>query len=86
MDTPLMTCQELVELVTAYQNGTLPATERARFDEHLAQCPPCTLYVEQMALTVRAAGGLNEELTTAESTQQLLSVFRSWKQEKRATS
>ncbi len=84
MDAPLMTCQELVELVTAYQDGTLPAAERARFEEHLTLCPPCVTYVEQMALTVGAAGGLSglsDEVVTAESTQHLLGVFRSWKQE-----
>jgi len=30
-----MPCRELVELVTAYMDGALPAAERARCDEHL---------------------------------------------------
>ena len=34
-----MTCAELVELVTAYLDGTLSDAERAEFDEHLALCP-----------------------------------------------
>ena len=31
-----LTCQELVELVTDYLEGALPAAERARFEAHLA--------------------------------------------------
>jgi Putative zinc-finger len=34
-----MTCQELVELVTDYLEGTLSAELRGRFEEHLAVCP-----------------------------------------------
>ena len=33
-----MTCQELVELVTEYLEGTLAVEMRARFEEHLAVC------------------------------------------------
>jgi anti-sigma factor RsiW len=43
-----MTCRELVELVTSYFDGALDEATRADFDAHLATCPDCTLYVEQM--------------------------------------
>ena len=76
-----LTCQELVELVTAYREGALPEDERRRFDAHLAMCPPCTVYVEQLALTVQAVGGLNEQVEQAPNTQELLRLFHSWKSE-----
>ncbi len=32
--------------------GTLSARERARFDAHLATCPPCTAYLAQVRTTI----------------------------------
>jgi anti-sigma factor RsiW len=43
-DDPLV-CQEFVELVTDYLEGTLPARERARFEAHLAECDGCAGYL-----------------------------------------
>ncbi len=77
-DTPL-TCRELVELVTAYREGALSAAERRRFEEHVADCPPCERYVEQIDLTVRAAGGITQDVLDAPGTQELLRIFRHWK-------
>ena len=33
-----LSCQELVELVTDYLDGALPARERRRFERHLETC------------------------------------------------
>ncbi len=74
-----LSCRELVELVTAYREGALPPDDRARFDAHLAICPPCVYYVEQLDLTVRAVGGLSEQIEQEPSTQELLKLFRAWK-------
>src|SRR5690348_9549606 len=46
--TPPLACQELVELVTAYFDGTLSGTDRRRFRRHISGCDNCTAYVEQM--------------------------------------
>lgn len=81
MDGPELTCQELVELVTSYLENTLPAAERARFDAHLAGCPGCTNYVEQARATIEIAGRLNESSLPPAARDELLSVFRHWKQE-----
>jgi anti-sigma factor RsiW len=34
-------CKELVETITAYLDGTLPDSDRRRFDNHLVNCPYC---------------------------------------------
>ena len=47
-------CRELVELVTPYLEGALPADERALVDQHLASCDGCQAYLQQMRLTIRA--------------------------------
>ena len=74
-----MTCQELVELVTDYLENALPETQRERFDEHLAVCPGCADYVEQMRLTIRAVGHLEEDSLAPSVRDTLLNVFRDWK-------
>jgi anti-sigma factor RsiW len=53
-----MPCRELVELVTAYLDGALPAAERARCDEHLRTCAGCRAYLAQMELVMSALGEL----------------------------
>jgi len=74
-----MSCQELVELVTDYLLGALDAGERERFDAHLEECEGCVIYVDQMRLTVRAAGALREDDVDPEARDALLGVFRDWK-------
>jgi anti-sigma factor RsiW len=49
-----LTCRDVVELVTAYDDGTLADDDRARFEEHLATCDACVTYYEQMRLTAGA--------------------------------
>jgi anti-sigma factor RsiW len=78
-DVQQLTCKELVELVTDYLEGALSPADRARFDEHLATCPYCRTYVEQMRQTIRALGHLPEETIPAEALEELLARFRRWR-------
>jgi anti-sigma factor RsiW len=71
-----MDCKELVELVTDYLEDALPPAERARVDEHLAECPFCSIYLEQMRATIRAVGHLPEADVSPEALRALLNVFR----------
>ena len=50
-----MTCKELVEVVTDYLEGGCPSAERARLEAHLAECPYCVEYIEQMRQTIAAS-------------------------------
>jgi len=74
-----MTCQELVELVTEYLEGTLPEEDRVRFDDHLVTCPHCVTYLDQMRTTVGLLGTLSEGQVSHEAREDLLSAFRDWK-------
>jgi len=74
-----MTCQELSEIVTDYLEDALAASDRARFERHLALCPECRRYVEQMQQTVAALGRVPDEPIPAEVEAQLLERFRNWK-------
>lgn len=79
-----LTCKELVELVTDYFEGQLPASEQARFEAHLAICPGCQNYLEQMRQTIRLLGRLGEDGVPPEAWGELLEVFRKWKTESQA--
>lgn len=74
-----LSCKELVELVTEYLEGTLSPRDRSRFEEHLAICPGCVTYVEQMRQTISLLGRLTEESVPAAAEQELLRAFRTWK-------
>ncbi|MFL5798924.1 MAG: anti-sigma factor family protein [Actinomycetota bacterium] len=74
-----MPCRELVECITEYLEGTLPETDRARFDEHLQSCPQCTAYLDQMRTVLRVSGRLTEEEIPEPAREDLLRVFREWK-------
>jgi anti-sigma factor RsiW len=74
-----MPCQELVELVTAYFDGSLSRRDRRRFEAHIAGCEHCTAYVEQMRLMVEATGRLTEEDVPPEAREELLAAFRGWR-------
>jgi anti-sigma factor RsiW len=75
-----LTCQELVELVTEYLEGALQVEERARFEAHLANCRGCTRYLEQMRQSIGLMGRLTEESISAPVRDELLAVFRTWKE------
>ena len=79
METAELTCRELVELVTGYLEGTLPAVDQARFEAHLADCPYCRTYLEQMHQTIRLLGRLTEEGIAPDAKEELLRRFRDWK-------
>ena len=74
-----LTCQELVELVTAYLEGGLADPDRARFEEHIATCDGCTNYLEQMRTTIRVTGMLTPESLSEAASTELLAAFRSWR-------
>ena len=57
-----------------------PPEERARFEEHLADCGYCTLHVEQMRTTVRVVGSLKQPAAPPDLQAQVVDLFRKWKQ------
>jgi anti-sigma factor RsiW len=76
----MLTCQEVVELVTDYLEGRLDDPARQRFEEHVAECAACALYIEQMRLTVRALGHIPPESISPEAQEELLAAFRDWRE------
>jgi anti-sigma factor RsiW len=80
--TTEMACQELVELVTAYFDGSLSRSDRRRFERHIRGCEHCTAYLEQMRLVIEATGRLTEEDIGPRAREELLEAFRGWRDQR----
>lgn len=74
-----MTCEEFVELVTAYLEGTLPEEDRRAFDEHLELCPGCDSYLAQYRMTIELLGELPAESISSPGRERLLEAFAAWR-------
>ena len=75
----LPSCREVVELVTAYLEGTMTLDDRAPFEQHVVWCEGCRVYLEQMRAIVRLTGRLSEESIPQERCDELVRAFRDWK-------
>ena len=74
-----ISCQEVVELVTDYLEGALPAAQVSLFEQHILFCEGCLTYLEQMRLTVSAVGRVDSGDVPDQLRDRLLSAFRDWK-------
>jgi anti-sigma factor RsiW len=72
-------CQQAVELVTDYLEGSLSRSERRRFEAHLAGCPHCTEYLEQMRATIRLTGRVTPEDLAPQMSDDLIDLYRQWR-------
>ncbi|MFZ2051831.1 MAG: zf-HC2 domain-containing protein [Solirubrobacteraceae bacterium] len=76
-----LVCQEMVELITDYLEGTLSRSHRRRFEAHLAACEHCTEYLEQIRETIRLTGRLQAEDMTPQMQQEFAALYQRWRSE-----
>jgi anti-sigma factor RsiW len=74
-----LSCQEVVELVTDYLEGSLSAEDAALFEQHLNFCEGCVWYVDQLRTTAEVLGEIREEDVPAEAKDRLMGAFRNWR-------
>ena len=76
---PMYVCIELVEDVTAYLEGRLPAENVAVVDAHLELCPHCREYLDEMRRTITISGSIAAatfDTLAPETRDALLRAFR----------
>ena len=73
-------CVEVVEIVTDYLEGAMPARDRRRFEAHLAACEHCTEYVEQIRATIRVAGALPPDALSPAAEAALAEVVAAFRE------
>jgi anti-sigma factor RsiW len=74
-----LTCQQVVELVTDYLEGSLGWRDRRRFEKHLRACDACSRYIEQMRETLDLLGAVPVDTLSTEAQSTLLDAFRELK-------
>ena len=72
-------CQQIVELVTEYLDGSLQPTERLAFERHVTICPPCRGYLAQLRKIRKMGGTLREDDLPQPLRDDLVKAFRTWK-------
>ena len=75
-----LVCRQAVELMTDYLEGALSGRARARLEAHLADCPHCSAYLEQMRVTIAALGRVEPEDLSAEAQDELVALYRRWRE------
>jgi len=76
-----LVCQQAVELVTDYLEGTLRRSARRRFEAHLAGCPHCTEYLAQVRATIELAGRITPDDLTPQMRDEFIDLYRRWRSE-----
>jgi anti-sigma factor RsiW len=71
-----LVCQEAVELMSDYVEGTLSRRDRRRLEKHLASCPHCSMYLEQIRATIAASGVVYPEDIDPKALDELTDIFR----------
>ena len=73
-----ITCADAVELTTLFLDDGLPQADRERFEQHLAGCEACAVYLDQIRMTVTICGASGEaEYAVDQATMdRLVALFR----------
>jgi anti-sigma factor RsiW len=79
MSARSMDCHELVELVTAYLEGSLDSDTRERFDLHLLECDGCENYLQQIRATVHTLGRIRDDDIEPDFRDRLINAFKNWR-------
>ncbi len=80
LPSPLV-CQQAVELMSDYLDGSLSRRDRRRLEAHLAQCDACTAYLEQLRVTIAASGVVSINELDPEALQTLTELFERFRDE-----
>jgi anti-sigma factor RsiW len=71
-----LSCQQAVELVTDYLEGTLSRRDRRKLERHLRACDGCDAYLEQVRAVQVATGRVGPEDLDATTLEGLVRLFR----------
>jgi predicted anti-sigma-YlaC factor YlaD len=73
-----LSCLEVVELVTDYLENALLPEMRKRLEEHIAECPGCETYIEQIRQTISMLHQIAKQQVSPATKQELLQFFHRW--------
>jgi anti-sigma factor RsiW len=67
--------RDVVELVTAYLDGSMKSEDREAFERHIEICDGCRRYLEQVRRVTELTGRPPAETLSREFQQHLAEVF-----------
>jgi anti-sigma factor RsiW len=73
-----LVCRQAVEMVTNYLEGALSRRDQTRLEGHLADCPHCTEYLDQIRATVAAVGRVEPSDLSPAARRDLVALYRQW--------
>jgi len=76
LKTSPLVCRDAVELVSNYLDGALSRRERRRLEKHLAGCPNCSAYLDQIRTTIAFAGRVEPQDLSLEALDDLVALYR----------
>jgi len=71
-----LVCQQAVELMSDYLEGSLSRRDRKRLELHLSGCDACGAYLEQLRATIVASGVVVADDLEPEVLETLTDLFR----------
>ena len=74
-----LVCQDAIELMTDYLEGSLSRRQRRRLEAHLAACPNCSGYLEQIRITIRLTGAVDADALPPQAVDELTELYRRWR-------
>jgi len=79
MNTGMLTCRDVTELVTDFLEGRMSWWDRLRFQLHIGMCRHCREYLRQVRLIQRLVAGTPIQPPPPDVEAELLRRFRDWK-------
>jgi anti-sigma factor RsiW len=76
-----LACRQAVELMTDYLDGALRPPDRQRLEAHLADCPHCGEYLQQLRVTLDTLGRVTPDDVDPEVLDELVGLYRRWQAE-----
>ncbi|HWB66594.1 MAG TPA: anti-sigma factor [Mycobacteriales bacterium] len=73
-----LVCRQAVALVTGYLEDALSRADRIRFERHLAACPHCSAYLEQIRMMIALTGRIEPESLDRQVQDELITLYRQW--------
>ena len=74
-------CRQAVDLMTEYLEGALSGRDRERFEAHLAECPYCVEYLDQLRSVIDIAGHLEPDDLPDGALDELVGLYRRWRRD-----
>lgn len=74
----MLSCRELVELVTDFLEGALSPVRHDELLDHLHECDDCLRYLGQLETTRHLLAGLPTGPLPEAERRALLAAYRSW--------